>query len=294
MRLTSDANYSKWSGKTWNVIGDSITEKNFRSNLNYHDYVAQKIGCKVNNYGSSGTGWRTPSAYSGFSNAIHQRIGSLATADLITVFAGTNDWGRVGKDMVLGAFGDTSAATSFYGAVDQVLNTLRTNFPTQTIAVFTPLERSDAWYNLGHTSTAPAWAASTVKSANNFVKPTVNNGFVYVCTTSGTASGSEPTWPTTIGATVTDGTVVWTCFGPLTSTVSLQDVSTAIIKVANKYSVPVLDLYNNGGTLAPWNTTNNNTYFSYPGSGGVGDGLHPNDLGHQILADKILAFLNTL
>lgn len=36
--------------------------------------------------------------------------------------------------------------------------------------------------------------------------------FVYECTTAGTGSATtEPTWPTTAGSTVTDGTIVWTC-----------------------------------------------------------------------------------
>lgn len=44
----------------------------------------------------------------------------------------------------------------------------------------------------------------------SFVRPTTANGFVYVCTTSGTA-GAEPVWPTTDGATVTTGGAVFTC-----------------------------------------------------------------------------------
>jgi hypothetical protein len=37
------------------------------------------------------------------------------------------------------------------------------------------------------------------------------NDRVYECTTAGTTAGSAPTYPTTIGATVTDGTAVFTC-----------------------------------------------------------------------------------
>jgi hypothetical protein len=38
----------------------------------------------------------------------------------------------------------------------------------------------------------------------------VSGDYVYICTTSGTSgSGGDPSWPTTIGGTVTDGTVVW-------------------------------------------------------------------------------------
>ncbi|PDZ02564.1 hypothetical protein CON03_28255, partial [Bacillus cereus] len=34
---------SKWSDKRWGAVGDSLTEKNFRTNKNYHDYIADKI-----------------------------------------------------------------------------------------------------------------------------------------------------------------------------------------------------------------------------------------------------------
>ncbi len=37
-----------------------------------------------------------------------------------------------------------------------------------------------------------------------------NSGLVFECTTAGTSGSSEPTWPTDIGSTLTDNTVVWT------------------------------------------------------------------------------------
>lgn len=56
-----------------------------------------------------------------------------------------------------------------------------------------------------------AWAASTAYSLAAFRRPVDANGFRYEVTTAGTSGGTEPTWPTTIGATVADGSVVWTC-----------------------------------------------------------------------------------
>lgn len=57
--------------------------------------------------------------------------------------------------------------------------------------------------------TAP-WAASTAYVLNDVRRPTAANGRLYRVTTAGTSAATEPVWPTTAGATVTDGTVVWT------------------------------------------------------------------------------------
>ncbi len=57
-------------------------------------------------------------------------------------------------------------------------------------------------------------AALTPYTVGQFLRP-INayyNGYVYKVTTGGTTGSSQPTWPTTVGATVTDGDVVWTCY----------------------------------------------------------------------------------
>lgn len=54
------------------------------------------------------------------------------------------------------------------------------------------------------------WQASTAYSLGDKVNPAATNGYYYKCTTAGTSGGTEPTWPTANGGTVSDGTVVWT------------------------------------------------------------------------------------
>lgn len=57
-----------------------------------------------------------------------------------------------------------------------------------------------------------AWAVATAYSLGAVRVPTTPNGYRYEVTTAGTSHATtEPTWPTVIGNTVTDGTVTWTC-----------------------------------------------------------------------------------
>lgn len=57
--------------------------------------------------------------------------------------------------------------------------------------------------------TASDWAATTVYAVGARVKATATPTHIFVCTVAGTSGGSAPTWPTTVDATVTDGTVTW-------------------------------------------------------------------------------------
>lgn len=69
------------------------------------------------------------------------------------------------------------------------------------------------------------WKADASYDVNTFVRPNRSTGYEYECTTAGRSGHREPNnWPTTIGATITDGSVTWTCralsTNSLTSTVS--------------------------------------------------------------------------
>lgn len=58
--------------------------------------------------------------------------------------------------------------------------------------------------------TPPKWAVNTAYGLGQKVVPTTFNGYVYEVTVAGTShAATEPTWPTTIGNTVTDNTVTW-------------------------------------------------------------------------------------
>ena len=65
------------------------------------------------------------------------------------------------------------------------------------------------------TISGATWLVNTAYLVNDYVQPTSpNNDFTYRCTTAGTShAATEPTWPTTAGGTVSDGTVTWTAVG---------------------------------------------------------------------------------
>jgi hypothetical protein len=76
------------------------------------------------------------------------------------------------------------------------------------------------------------WLASLVTTVGTMVRPTTPNAYVYRCTVAGTRAVGEPTWPTTPGTTVADGTVTWQC---LSNPHAALPVATASIDI--KYEV---------------------------------------------------------
>lgn len=54
-----------------------------------------------------------------------------------------------------------------------------------------------------------AWASATAYVVGDIVRPTSADGHIYMCISSGTSDGTEPTWQTTYGENTTDNTVEW-------------------------------------------------------------------------------------
>ncbi|MBR7141212.1 MAG: SGNH/GDSL hydrolase family protein [Clostridia bacterium] len=65
----------------------------------------------------------------------------------------------------------------------------------------------------------------------------------------------------------------------------LREYRNAIKEVCEYYSIPVLDLYAVGG-MQPHVEVQRNLYMP--------DGLHPNDLGHEIICSRLTGFLKSL
>lgn len=88
-------------------------------------------------------------------------------------------------------------------------------------ALTTLIERASRYFDLccgvepGYFNPAyyPVWQSGHVYIVGDIVTPTTRNLHVYRVTTAGTSGASEPTFPTGSGATVTNGTVVFTEYG---------------------------------------------------------------------------------
>ena len=65
----------------------------------------------------------------------------------------------------------------------------------------------------------------------------------------------------------------------------LKEYVEIIIETVKMHNIPLLDFYNDLG-INPNNDEDNKSYFA--------DGLHPNDKGHSLIADKIISFLENL
>ena len=112
-------------------------------------------------------------------------------------------------------------ARAFYGAASSVLSSVVSGeavvvYP-EAFSAFAHLPLSTPTPTVVPAqATAPARANTTAYALNAYVTPATANGFYYKATAAGTSAGTIPTFPTTIGATVTDGTVTWTCAGRTT------------------------------------------------------------------------------
>lgn len=88
-------------------------------------------------------------------------------------------------------------------AIDALLDYISSKADGQTVCAGQPLTYYEA-------VDPAAWQASTAYALGDAARPVTRNGFNYECTTAGTSAATEPTWPTTAGLTVTDGTAIWT------------------------------------------------------------------------------------
>lgn len=70
--------------------------------------------------------------------------------------------------------------------------------------------------------TLPDHALSTAYALGDVCEPASGNGMIYQCTQAGTSGTRSPTWIASVGASVTDGNVIWRCMGKRQTVASVK------------------------------------------------------------------------
>ena len=184
---------NQWVGKIWNVLGDSITEVNYHTSKQYHQFAKDILGIsKINNYGISGT--TIARKNSSDNTAMVERYKNMDNnADLITVAGGIND---LGFHIPMGDF-DSTDETTFYGALHSLCKGLITKYPTKTIIFITPALQAGYYpspNNQGNVSRD--YANAIIQVCNYYSIPVFDNNRL---------SGITPTIPVSKSTYTTDG-----------------------------------------------------------------------------------------
>lgn len=149
---------SQWKGKRVAFLGDSITDKRrVGTQKCYWEYLAEMLGLQPLVYGINGNQW----------NGVLKQAQLLLeeqadSVDAILIFAGTNDYNA---GLPVGEwYAETEAETevagpkmerrkhrepvmsddTFKGRINQVMDYLKTNYPTKQVIVMTPIHRANA------------------------------------------------------------------------------------------------------------------------------------------------------
>ena len=212
-----------WSAKKWAAVGDSLTERNLRSNMNYHDYVAEITGINVYNMGSSGTGYKRTEDEN---KAFYQRILNVPSdTDVVTIFGSGNDlnYAAMGFNSFAEALGDPtdSGTSTICGCINKTIENLYSVLPTVQLGIVTPCP--------------------------------------------------------------------WQGNNPSDTTNPMALYSAAIVEICRLHGIPCLDLYHCSG-MRPWDATFRSLCYSKD----EGNGTHPDETGHKILAPHFKDFLNQL
>jgi lysophospholipase L1-like esterase len=139
---------SKWYGKTWWVLGDSISTGQGSgapasmqpySTAPYHYLLANERFIKVQNEAVSG--YTIGNIYN---NKVVNMPPTTYAPDLITIMAGTNDHGF---QTTIGTIDDATSSTTFYGTYKKTVEFLLDRFPKAAIGLITPIQRYNATYD---------------------------------------------------------------------------------------------------------------------------------------------------
>jgi hypothetical protein len=139
-----------------------------------------------------------------------------------------------------------SAAYHFIDSYDNVLNALGSEGNADTHILLEKCQNNE-FNNPAFGTVRPrynGWAAATAYAVGDRVvstamlngNPQATANLYFACTVGGTSGGTQPTWPTVAGNTVTDGTVTWQAAGP-----AVGEEVTLIECKANRFHNRALD-----------------------------------------------------
>jgi len=128
-----------WDGLKWVCIGDSLTERNIRTDVHYYDYVQNVTNIEPIVMGVSGTGYARGSESQ---NAFYQRIMNIDTsADVVTIFGSFND---LGSSLPLGTITDNGTNT-IAGCINTTFDNLFSVMPLANLGVISPTPWESAY-----------------------------------------------------------------------------------------------------------------------------------------------------
>ena len=122
------------------LFGDSITDNtwgDFSTWANYiNEYMPMYDVTVVNSAVGGSRLSKSTTTTDAVQNLVEDGTTVISDADLIIIWAGTNDWASGGPELgtFLGNYG-------IYGAVKSIINTLSTNVPSTMILFVTPMQR---------------------------------------------------------------------------------------------------------------------------------------------------------
>ena len=135
--------------------------------------------------------------------------------------ASANDYGQYGFTNTAGTISTCATALAGFAAYDTVAT-----------KAMVPAPDGDGEVSATYPSTwtqarSSAATARSVTAVGILIKPTSGNetGLIYECTTDGDGAATEPTWPTVVGESVTDGTTVWIARVEKTKSVGCKGVT---------------------------------------------------------------------
>lgn len=157
----------RFAGTTWNAMGDSITA----AAGSYVDTVASSLGAaQARNYGIGGTAIAVRAA-PWDTNAMCVRYADMdASAGLVTVAGGTNDFGT---SVILGDMTST-ATNTFYGALHALCQGLIARYPSAAIVFLTPLPRATMNTDNGRGLKLSAYVAAMKEVCAYYAIPVVD------------------------------------------------------------------------------------------------------------------------